>query len=249
MKPRRGRDADAADDDRGRRADRGHLARAQQIQHEPGRQRARGREQRVDEREHADVAGGEAAAAVEAEPAEPQQAGAEQHVDRVVGQQRLAAVVLARADDQRRRERGEARAHLDRDAAREVERALRLQPAAAEGPVREHGVDEHRPQRGEDRNGPKRIRSTTAPATSAVVMMQNVAWKAMNSRCGIVVPLARLEGRRRAGRRSRAADDAVACRRRRASSRRAASMIVATAIAATHIMNVFSVFFSRTRPA
>ena len=32
------------------------------------------------------------------------------------------------------------------------------------------------------------MRSTTAPATSAVVMMQNVAWKAMNSRCGIVCP-------------------------------------------------------------
>ena len=38
------------------------------------------------------------------------------------------------------------------------------------------------------RNGPKRIRSTTAPATSAVVTMQNVAWKAMNSRCGMCVP-------------------------------------------------------------
>ena len=32
------------------------------------------------------------------------------------------------------------------------------------------------------------MRSTTAPETSATVMMQNVAWKAMNSRCGIVVP-------------------------------------------------------------
>ena len=32
------------------------------------------------------------------------------------------------------------------------------------------------------------MRSTTAPATSAVVMMQNVAWNAKNRRCGIVVP-------------------------------------------------------------
>ena len=32
------------------------------------------------------------------------------------------------------------------------------------------------------------MRSTTAPETSAMVMMQNVAWKAKNSRCGIVVP-------------------------------------------------------------
>ena len=65
-------------------------------------------------------------------------------------QQRLAAVVLARADDERRGERGEARAHLDRHAAGEVERAVVLEPAAAERPVREHRVDEHRPQRGED---------------------------------------------------------------------------------------------------
>ena len=34
----------------------------------------------------------------------------------------------------------------------------------------------------------KRIRSTTAPDTSATVMMQKVAWKAKNSRCGIVWP-------------------------------------------------------------
>ena len=38
------------------------------------------------------------------------------------------------------------------------------------------------------RNGPKRMRSTTAPETSAVVMMQKVPWKAKNTSCGIVVP-------------------------------------------------------------
>jgi hypothetical protein len=37
-------------------------------------------------------------------------------------------------------------------------------------------------------NAPKRIRSTTAPEISATVMMQNVPWNAMKSRCGIVVP-------------------------------------------------------------
>ena len=36
------------------------------------------------------------------------------------------------------------------------------------------------------RKGPKRIRSATAPDTSATVMMQNEPWKAMNSRCGMV---------------------------------------------------------------
>src|SRR4051795_1375302 len=38
------------------------------------------------------------------------------------------------------------------------------------------------------RKGPKAIRSTTAPDTSAVVTMQNVAWKAMKTSCGMAVP-------------------------------------------------------------
>ncbi len=38
------------------------------------------------------------------------------------------------------------------------------------------------------RNAPNRIRSTTAPETSATVMMQKVAWKTMNTRWGMVVP-------------------------------------------------------------
>ena len=38
------------------------------------------------------------------------------------------------------------------------------------------------------RNGPNRIRSTTAPEISAAVMMQKVASNAMNSSCGIAVP-------------------------------------------------------------
>jgi hypothetical protein len=37
-------------------------------------------------------------------------------------------------------------------------------------------------------NAAKLIRSTTAPETSAVVMMQKVAWNAKKTRCGIVVP-------------------------------------------------------------
>ena len=124
---RRRRDPHAADDDRRRRADRRHLAAARRSR---GRTRRRActpgassvfvnaRTPRVPRRE--------AAAAVEAEPAEPQQAGAEQHEDRVVRQERLAPVVLARADDDRGREGREARGHLDRHAAGEVERAVAL---------------------------------------------------------------------------------------------------------------------------
>src|SRR3712207_8353489 len=57
----------------------------------------------VDEGEDARLAGAEPAAAVEAEPAEPQQARAEQHEQRVVREQRLAAEVAPRADHDRRR--------------------------------------------------------------------------------------------------------------------------------------------------
>ena len=168
MKPPAGVIADAADDDRRRRADRGHLAAADQVEREPDDQGAGRAEQRVGEGEHARVAGREAAAAVEAEPAEPQQAGAEQHVDGVVGEQRLAAVVLAGADHQRRRQRREAGAHLDRDAAGEVEGAAF---AAASRRRRPSGRARRRraPTTARRRRGtaPKRIRSTTAPETSA----------------------------------------------------------------------------------
>ena len=97
-------------------------------------------------------------------------------------------------------------------------------------------------------NAPNRIRSTTAPDTRAVVMMQNVAWKAKNTRCGIVPP-------------SRGAKDTSA---RKAWSRppttglvpskaseypTTAHVTVAIAIAATHIMKVLSVFLDRTSPA
>jgi hypothetical protein len=66
-----------------------------------------------------------------------------------VGQQRLAPVVLARADDERGGQRREPRAHLHRHTAGEVERSVRGEPAAAERPVRQDGVDADRPQRGE----------------------------------------------------------------------------------------------------
>src|SRR3954454_3068936 len=113
----RGRDPDGTDDDRRRRADRGHLPAAPEIEDEPDDERARRREQCVREREDADVAGIQRGAAVEPEPSDPEQPGAEQGVDAVVGQQRRASVVFARADDERRREGGEARRGLDRGPA------------------------------------------------------------------------------------------------------------------------------------
>src|ERR687893_350832 len=76
---------------RRRGADRRDLAPADRVEQHPDEQGAGGSQQRVDERELRVLPGPEAAAAVEPEPAEPKEAGAEQHVDRVVRQEGLAA--------------------------------------------------------------------------------------------------------------------------------------------------------------
>ena len=72
---------------------------------------------------------------------------------------------------------------------------------------------------------PKRIRSTTAPETSAVVMMQNVAWKAKKTQVRDRRALARREGDVVQERVVEAADDCRRRRRTRASSRRSAQVI------------------------
>jgi hypothetical protein len=50
--------------------------------------------------------------------------------------------------------------------------------------VGEDGVDDDRPERGEDHEGAERIRSTTAPAIRATVMMQKVPWKGHEQEVG-----------------------------------------------------------------
>ena len=91
-------------------------------------------------------AGRDRAAGVEAEPAEPEQAGAEQRERDVVREDRLPREVLARADHDRRDKRGHAGVDVDDRAAREVERAHLRQPAAAPDPVRDRAVDERPPR-------------------------------------------------------------------------------------------------------
>ena len=92
-----------------------------------------------------DRAGRERAAGVEAEPAEPQQPGAEQRERHVVRQQRRARIVAALADDDRGDERGDAGVHVNDGSAGEVERAHVGEPAAAPHPVRDRRVDERAP--------------------------------------------------------------------------------------------------------
>ena len=98
----------------------------------------------------AEAVGLERAAGVEAEPAEPQQARAHHGHGQVVRLHRLMPVALAPAEHDRAHQRRDARGDVHDGAAREVERALALQPAAvAPHPVGERVVDERRPQQGE----------------------------------------------------------------------------------------------------
>jgi hypothetical protein len=103
----------------------------------------------VDEGERRQLARGKRAAAVEAEPAEPQQACTEQHEGHAVRQDRLPAIVLARSERDRRNEGRHAGVDVHHRAPREIEHPLRHQPSAAPHPVRHRRVDEQRPQHDE----------------------------------------------------------------------------------------------------
>ena len=85
------------------------------------------------------------AAGVEAEPAEPQQAGAEHRERHVVRQDRVPPVILARADDHRGDQRRRRGVDVHDRAAGEVERAHRRQEPAAPDPVRDRRVDRAAP--------------------------------------------------------------------------------------------------------
>ena len=119
----------------------------------PHHQRSGGREHRRRERQGGDAVGRQGAAGVEAEPAEPEQTGAEERERHVVRQQARGRIVLALADADRSHQRGNAGVHVHDRAAREVERAHVGEPAAAPHPVAERAVDEHGPQADEHEVG------------------------------------------------------------------------------------------------
>ena len=101
------------------------------------------------------LVGRERAAAVEAEPAEPEQPRAEEREGDVVRQDRLAAVVLAGAEHERGDERRDAGVDVHHRAAGEVEHAAAHEPAAAPDPVRHRRVDQQGPERDEGDVGPE----------------------------------------------------------------------------------------------
>ena len=77
---------------------------------------------RVDERDRGGVVGGELGAGVEAEPAEPQQTGAEEHERRVVRDGDALLEADALAEDERQREGGGTGVDVHRGATGEVDR-------------------------------------------------------------------------------------------------------------------------------
>ncbi len=85
--------------------------------------------------------------AVEAVPAEPQDAGTDRGHDQVVGQGMLPISQEPRAEHPGRHEAGDTRRHVDHEATREVQRTLLREVAAAPQQEGVNAVDEGRPQR------------------------------------------------------------------------------------------------------
>ena len=97
-------------------------------------------------------------------------------------------------------------------------------------------------------NGPNRIRSTTAPETSAAVITQKLPWKAKNRSWGMLWPSS--GAKPTSLRRAWSKPPMIALPSEKANEYpTSAQETIATPSAAAHIMNVFRVFFERTSPA
>ena len=117
----------------------------------PGQRAHRGGGVGDDEGDRGQPVRGERAAGVEAEPAEPEQAGAEHGHRQVVRLHRLLAEADALAEHERGDQRRDAGGDVHDRAAGEVERAQLVEPAAgAPDPVRDRVVDERRPEQAEE---------------------------------------------------------------------------------------------------
>ena len=123
-------DRDQAGDRAGGGAERGRVPVADLLHDQPAEQRGRGGDLGVDERERGQVVGGQRRAGVEAEPAEPQQAGAEQHERQVVRPHRVLAASRCACRAPGQRQAGGTGVDVHRGAAGEVlDAQLASQPA------------------------------------------------------------------------------------------------------------------------
>ena len=101
---------------------------------------------RRDDRHRGARAGTERRAAVEAEPADPQQAGADHGHRQIVRRKIFRAVAAPLAEHQRRDEPRHAGIDVDHRAASEIEHAHGLQKSPAPDPMRERHIDDEQPQ-------------------------------------------------------------------------------------------------------
>ncbi|EMP78607.1 PilL protein [Burkholderia pseudomallei MSHR1043] len=117
----------------------------------PAERGARGGDLRRQHREAGAAVRGHRGARVEAEPAHPQHRATDQRQHQVVRRHRFAAVADALAEHEARHEARDAGVDVHDRAAREVEHAVRRQPARRlPDHVRDRHVDDQRPQRHED---------------------------------------------------------------------------------------------------
>ncbi len=90
--------------------------------------------------------GGQFAAGIEAEPADPQHAGANHGQDQVAGLHRVLRIAAPLAHHQSRDQTGHAGIDVHHGATGEVEHALAAQPAATPDPVADRRVNQRHPQ-------------------------------------------------------------------------------------------------------
>ena len=138
------------------------LSVADLLGEQPGQRGSSGGDQGVDPGDRGGVPGAQGRAGVEAEPAEPQQTGADHHEREVVRAQRLLAEPDPLAEDQGQCQACGTGVDVHRGAAGEVDRlevvgdpAAHLSGVAVEGehPVRDREVHHRRPHAGEHHPG------------------------------------------------------------------------------------------------
>ncbi len=147
------------------RTERGRVTVTEALHQQPGEHGGRGGHQGVHPRHRGGGARTEGRAGVEAEPAEPQQAGTEHHQGHVVRPHRLGAEADPGAEHEREGQTRDTGVDVNRGATGEVEGAEPVgDPAAvltgeaveAEHPAGHWEVDQNAPQHGEQRPAAER---------------------------------------------------------------------------------------------
>ena len=148
-----GGDRAEAGDRAGNQPEHRGLAARGPFQRAPGERAGASRQVRGDDGEGGARSRAQRRTAVEAEPADPQEAGADHGERQIERRQVLAPVALPGAEHQRRDEAGDAGVDVDHRAAGEVDQPEARQEAAAPHPVGGRDIDDEQPQRAEEKKG------------------------------------------------------------------------------------------------